>query len=108
MTATTIRPDADVMTLINVFTVRPEDQQQLIDLLVEATDEVMAHMPGFVSANFHRSDDGTRVVNYAQWRSREDFAAMRQNPRAQEHMARAAGLAQFEPIVCEVTHVHHA
>jgi heme-degrading monooxygenase HmoA len=96
------------MTLINVFTVAPENQQKLVDLLVKATDQVMAGMPGFVSANIHRSDDGTRVINYAQWRSREDFAAMRQNERVQAHMARAAQLAQFEPIICEVAHVHHA
>jgi hypothetical protein len=26
-------------------------------------------MPEFVSANIHKSVDGTRVANYAQWRS---------------------------------------
>lgn len=29
--------------------------------------------PGFTSANLHISLDKTRVVNYAQWRSKEDF-----------------------------------
>jgi hypothetical protein len=57
----------DVVTLINVFTVAPEDQQRLVDVLVEATQAVMRKQPGFVSADIHKSLDGTRVANYAQW-----------------------------------------
>lgn len=65
----------DVVTLINVFTVAPEDQDRLLKVLAEATEQVMNGMPGFVSANLHKSLDGTKVVNYAQWRSKEDFEA---------------------------------
>src|SRR3954447_10431486 len=108
MTETTICAGDDVMTLINVFTVAPQRQQELVEILIEATERVMVGMPGFVSANIHRSDDGSHVVNYAQWRSRGDFAAMQADERAREHMARAAALASFEPIVCEVVSVHHA
>jgi heme-degrading monooxygenase HmoA len=96
------------MTLINVFTVEPDRQQQLVDLLIEATDAVMVDLPGFISASIHRSADGTRVVNYVQWRSTADFAAMRSNPSATPHMQQAAALAQFDPIVCEVVHVRHS
>ncbi len=35
---TTISTRQDVVTLINVFTVAPEAQQRLLDLLVEATE----------------------------------------------------------------------
>jgi heme-degrading monooxygenase HmoA len=105
---TTIQQGDGVMTLINVFTVEPEHQQELLDLLAEATEQVMAALPGFVSANLHRSADGTRVVNYAQWRSLEDFTAMQQDENARVHIARAAQLASFEPIICQVAYVHHA
>jgi heme-degrading monooxygenase HmoA len=108
MAEATIRPDADVMTLINVFTVAPDKQQELIDLLTAATGDLMSTMPGFVSASIHRSDDGRHVINYAQWRSREDFEAVRQDERVGPHMARAAALAQFEPIVCDVVFVARA
>jgi hypothetical protein len=37
---TTIAKDNDVVTLINVFTVEPEHQQRLVDVLVEATREL--------------------------------------------------------------------
>jgi hypothetical protein len=60
---TTIRKD--VVTLINVFAVEPQDQQRLVDLLIEATEKTMKGLPGYVSANFHRSLDGRHVANYA-------------------------------------------
>jgi len=107
MSETIIRAGDDLMTLINVFTVAPERQQELVVLLAEATEKVMTRMPGFISANIHRSDDGRYVVNYAQWRSRADFAAMRENPDAHEHMSRASAIAAFEPIICEVAAVRH-
>jgi len=91
-----------VLTLVNVFTVKPEDQHQLVQLLIDATEQTMKHLPGFVSASIHRSLDGKKVINYAQWRSQKDFEAMRQNPKAGPHMAAAAALATFEPILCEV------
>jgi quinol monooxygenase YgiN len=102
----TIAKDNDVVTLINVFTVAPEDQQRLVDVLVDATKAVMRKQPAFVSASIHRSLDGTRVTNYAQWRSREAFEAMLQNQEAAEHMGEAARIAQrFEPHLYEVSFV---
>lgn len=103
---TTIRTGGDTMTLVNVFTVDPEHQQELVDILVEATD-VMLQLPGFISANLHRSPNGERVVNYVQWRSRADFDAMLLDPRAIPHMQRAAELAQYDPIITEVVHTRH-
>jgi hypothetical protein len=56
-----ITENDDVVTLINVFTVAPEDQQHLVDVLVDATQAVMRHQQGFISANIHRSLDGTEL-----------------------------------------------
>ena len=100
---TTIEKGSRLLTLINVFTVETEKQQKLVKLLIEATEQTMKYMPGFVSANIHRSLDGTKVVNYAQWESLAAFEAMRQNPLAIPHMQAAAALAAFEPILCEVS-----
>jgi quinol monooxygenase YgiN len=105
---TTISADAAVATLINVFTVRADRQQELVDLLTRATEEVMQHLPGFVAANIHASTDGTRVVNYAQWQSAAAFQAMLDDPAAQEHMRQAAALAdQIDPHLYTVESVHH-
>jgi heme-degrading monooxygenase HmoA len=107
MAITTISTEHDVMTLINVFTVEPADQKELIDVLVEATT-VMRQIPGFVSANLHRSRDGKRVVNYVQWRTVQHFQAMLEDPGAMPHMQRAAELATYDPIICDVTYIGHA
>lgn len=107
MPTTTIATDQKVATLINVFEIEPDRQQLLVDLLVEATDAVMRHAPGFVSANIHASLDGARVVNYAQWRTVEDFEAMLRDPVAREHMAAAGALAHVEPRLHTVVSVHH-
>lgn len=105
----TIATDQDVVTLVNVFNVSPERQQRLVDLLVEATRSVMNRLPGYVSANIHRSLDGTRVVNYAQWRRVEDFEAMLRDPQAQEHMRPASKLAtSVEPHLYEVVFTDQA
>lgn len=102
---TTIKTGRDIMTLVNVFTVEPERQQELLDVLIEATDQVISKMPGFISANFHRSLDGTRVVNYAQWRRREDLEAMLRHPDARPHLQAASAIATAEPYIYEVVHV---
>lgn len=62
---TTISKDTDIVTFINVFTVAPENQHRLVELLVETTEDLMSKLPGFISANIHKSLDGTQVVNYA-------------------------------------------
>ncbi|WP_424183619.1 antibiotic biosynthesis monooxygenase family protein [Actinokineospora sp. G85] len=104
---TTIDPRRDLTTLINVFTVAPDRQRELADLLNAATEQVMRHVPGFISANIHLSDDGTRVVNYAQWESAETYRAMLTDPVAREHMGKAAELAEgFEPNLYRVDAVH--
>jgi heme-degrading monooxygenase HmoA len=98
----TIGRDPKILTLINVFTVDSAKQQKLVDTLIEATQQVMKGMPGFISASIHKSHDGTKVVNYAQWKSRQDFEAMTKNPEAIPHMKACADLARFDPILCEV------
>jgi len=99
---TTISKDNQCVTLINVFTVEPDQQRKLVALLIHATDVAMRHVPGFISANIHRSLDGTKVVNYAQWRTREHFEAMMKNPAAKPHMEQVAAIAKFEPALYEV------
>jgi quinol monooxygenase YgiN len=102
---TVIREGTSPITLINVFTVAPERQRELLGVLEDVTKQFMRHQPGFVSANFHASLDGARVVNYAQWESREHFEAMLANPEAQQHMADAMQIASAEPRLYEVASV---
>ncbi len=63
---TTISKDEKLVTLINIFTVEPEKQQHLDDILIHATDAAMRHIKRFNFANIHRGLAGTKVVNFAQ------------------------------------------
>jgi quinol monooxygenase YgiN len=104
----TIRANSGVITLINVFTVDPENQQRLVAVLKEGTEGLMSKMAGYISASVHISKDGRRIINYSQWRSANDIDAMRQNPDIGPYMKRVAALGTFDAIACEVSYVHHA
>jgi heme-degrading monooxygenase HmoA len=77
---TTISKDAHLITLINVFTVDPSNQSQLVELLTKVTDTFVRRARGFISSSLHRSRDGTKVTMYAQWRSLDDYETMRRDP----------------------------
>lgn len=105
---TVIDIEQDVVTMVNVFAVEPKDQQHLIELIVDATDSVMCKVPGFVSANIHASLDGTRVVNYAQWRSEAHFEAMLNDPVVHGHFKEIRRIAVPERHLYRVSFVKAA
>jgi quinol monooxygenase YgiN len=100
-----IEQNSKIATLINVFTVEPRDQQRLVEILIEATKKVMSQQEGFISANIHKSIDGTKIVNYAQWKSREAFEKMLKNPRAIIHMNEALSIAKVDGSLYDVVFV---
>ena len=99
---TIIKPENNYLTLINIFTVAPENQQRLIDLLIKATDTTVKNVPGFISSSLHKSLDGKKVTMYAQWKGMEDYQAMRSNPTASPYLDQALAMAEFEPAMYEV------
>jgi heme-degrading monooxygenase HmoA len=102
-----IRESPDYVTFINVFEVRPEDQPDVVKILLE-TMEVASKCEGFISASAHRSLDGTHVFTYLQWRRPEDLRAYQASPEFQEIAPRFAGRIQFESFQCDVVHVAEA
>ena len=55
-----------------------------------------------------KGGDGTKVINYAQWESREAFTAMFQTPEASAHLEPLAEIGSPNPALCEVVSVHRA
>jgi quinol monooxygenase YgiN len=107
-TTITITVDADQVTLVNVFTVDPTRQIELIDALDDATSKIFVTVPGFISANLHMSLDGTRVVNYAQWASEQQYKEALQRADVREHLAEAAAIAdKWDPTLLRVRSIHH-
>jgi quinol monooxygenase YgiN len=99
---TTISTENNYLTLINVFTVDPSNQQQLVELLTMATEGSVNKITGFISSSLHRSIDGKKVTMYAQWRSLKDYQNMRNNPQASPFLEQALKIATFEPGMYEV------
>ena len=105
---TTIAENTGFVTLINTFTVEPSNQQELIDLLADATETSVRRFPGFISAALHRSVDGTRVTMYAQWASLENYQhyrSMLSDPVASPYVAKALAIARYDPGMYEVVNV---
>jgi heme-degrading monooxygenase HmoA len=93
---------------VNVFTVEPERQSELVAALHEATTAIFAALPGFISANLHASLDGTRVINYAQWASEELYQQALRRADVREHLTTSAAIAKsWEPTLTRVRAVHH-
>jgi hypothetical protein len=65
------------VTLINLLTVAPERQQELVALLRENTETVITTLKGWIATSLIPSADGTRVVIHSQWDGAADVAAMR-------------------------------
>lgn len=99
---TTISKDNKILTLINVFSVDPANQQQLVELLISATEISVRKMPGFISSSLHRSTDGRKVTMYAQWRSLEDYQKMRNNTDAAPYLENALTISKFDSGMYEV------
>ena len=88
----TLSLDNSLTTVIIIFQVKPEQQSELIEAIKEFLETVKTQ-PGFVSANLHKSIDGVKVANYAQWSSMDAFEAFRNNKEVQ---AKASKLFEFD------------
>ncbi|MCK1388811.1 antibiotic biosynthesis monooxygenase family protein [Bradyrhizobium sp. 21] len=104
----TIRVGGDITTLVNVFTVEPENQHKLVQLLKEGTESFFSKQPGFISSSVHTSKEGRHAINYSQWRSSRDIDDFRNDPRFVPYVQSLAALAKAETILCEVVEVNHA
>jgi heme-degrading monooxygenase HmoA len=95
--------EGNLVTLINVFETQPKLQQTLIEQWMRFAEEVIKE-PGFIGAALHRSTDGTRVINYAQWRSEEDFESFVKKYREQMD-ARRPLAERVDPHLYEVVYL---
>ncbi len=73
-----IAEPAGVMAMINVLSTDPSWRDQLMDVWRGGAERFWENMPGAVAAALHRSEDGMRLVNYAQWTSGEAWQRARQ------------------------------
>ena len=82
---TTIEKNNDLYTIILHFDTKPESQQEQLDDLIEFFESVVSKQSGLVSTNFHKSLDGTKILNYTQWESKEDWNNAIRNKEVLNH-----------------------
>lgn len=66
----TISINSKAFTVMVIFSVQPDDQQEILNHCMEVAS-IFAEQPGFLSQNIHRSLDGSQIINYLQWKSRQ-------------------------------------
>jgi len=103
----TIHANGQMVTLINVCTVDPQDQQALIDIFKEGTEAWISKVPGYISTSLHKSTDGRRVVIYSQWQNSQSIGAMRDSAEMGPYMNRIKALATPDSTICEVIYARH-
>ncbi len=91
---TRILKDSNLVTVVNLFSVKPENQKKLLQLL-EDLRVVVEKLPGFISANVHRSFEGTRIVSYAQWNTKEAYQAVYTNSDAKPILDEIKKISKF-------------
>jgi quinol monooxygenase YgiN len=101
----TISKGRTPLTLINIFTVAPEKQDELIQLLTNVTEQHVRRHKGFISASLHRGVDGKKVTMYAQWASVGDYESMRQDPGPAPALQQVLKVATFDPGMYEVAEI---
>jgi quinol monooxygenase YgiN len=104
----TITVTNEVTTLVNVFTVEPENQQKLIELLQENTGNVICGLDGWISTSLIAAKDGRRVAIYSQWRDLASVAAMRANPDMKAYFPKIAAIATLDSLAGEVVYSRHS
>ncbi len=95
------------VTHINVFTVDPGRQQELIDSLTE-TVRVASTLAGWVSASIHASLDGTKVTNYVQFESEDAGRNVTRELLRRGLIQRNTALGSVEPGAYRVVAVNEA
>lgn len=68
-----VTTEPNFVSILDYLVDGPEQQHQLADGLAEVIKQWVRFHPGFLSAKFHISTDGSRIFNIIQWDSEEDY-----------------------------------
>jgi heme-degrading monooxygenase HmoA len=100
-----IQTDNQPITQITVVEQEPGKQAEALALMRERA-HFMAKQPGFMSISLHRSLDGRRIVNYIQWKSREQLEAAHHSPEFRKEWKRFDAMTgEIDPHLYEVAEV---
>jgi hypothetical protein len=96
----------DLVTLINTFTVTPENQPIFLETQHGEYRRLKGQIRGAMGANLHRGRSGRRAVNYAQFRSLEELGAWQASDLMKDHLPVIQPyLERVAPALFRVVHV---
>ncbi|HEV7307123.1 antibiotic biosynthesis monooxygenase family protein [Ensifer sp.] len=90
------------VTLVNVLTVEPGKQAQLITLLKRNIDTVIRTLDGWRTSRLIAAKDGASVVIYSEWETPAAVEAMRADPRMKAYFPQILELASLQSVVGEM------
>jgi heme-degrading monooxygenase HmoA len=100
-----IRERNGLVTQITSVAVDPKSQAEALELMKERA-RFMATQPGFVSISLHRSADSGHILNYVQWKDREQLVAAHRAPEFREKWPRFGEVVkEAEPCLYDVVMV---
>jgi len=104
---TIIDENQKVLTQITIFDVAPENMEPFMDMMI--TDaEVLGKYPGLVSISLHKSFDGSKAVNYVQFRDQDARDGFHSTPDFQALLGRVKSLVRsVQPLLYEVVYTCH-
>lgn len=59
------------------FEVKNEDLKTVIDTIMDFFEKEVSTFDGFISYKLHLNEEGTVLINYATWKSKEHFQKFR-------------------------------
>jgi heme-degrading monooxygenase HmoA len=89
-------PEAPV-TFVNLVTVDPDRQEELIGILREGAEQVISRRPGLRSLRLLAALDGTRVAVIAEWDDAAAAKATQEDPKAAALTRAAAAVGTPAP-----------
>ncbi len=93
--------DAGPVVLVNLFTVDPSEQDQIVDAW-KADAQWMKKQPGYISTQMHKAvGDSSMFLNYAVWDSVADFRTAFSNPEFQNALSHYPSSAVTAPHLFE-------
>ena len=102
----TITRDPSIQIVITTFEVTPGTCDDLLEELRKACNDYISKQPGFIGAAMHVNDAQTRIANYTQWKSRDDFLRMLRSEPMRVYSRKFNDLCKtFEPVMYEVVAV---
>ncbi|WP_052852622.1 antibiotic biosynthesis monooxygenase family protein [Streptomyces avicenniae] len=79
--------DGGFYSIIDYTVDGPSTQAELVEVFAEIQERWVSFYPGYRSARFHVSTDGTRVYNIVHWASEADYRAFVETSDTEGRMA---------------------